>query len=1014
MRELTGDESIFLDGAILSLSIGGTEGFATAEVSEVGGNASILAPVMRLAGPQTCRIDLSRLPAQGMFKFHLHTPTGEAVQFGTRSAQNLGRLAKAAGGNPNKKLRRERARSVFSRAGGERCHAVVYADLAESTLKLRLSAADDIDTFLAEGPAAGGKAGRHLRRKYSVVAAVANAEATLDGFLESLRAQSLDFRSCIEVIVVDDGSTDRSAKIIKRWQGKYSANIRSIRQPAAGLAAALNRGLAAASHPWVTFIEPADFVAPDYFTRIDAALDRHDATVAVVSCRSIDYVDATKSETDGDPLRYRLARGERAVAVDDAGMDFQATVRDAVWRKDIIDGHGLAFDNRVRPSGEDALFAARYLLRAAGLKLLFVPDARYFRRRRALKPSVLQDTWLRPEAFDDQVRFGALALLEEAGAAGNPIPRHVQNAALYALSGTLRMAVDDPSGVPPLDARQRQTYLDLLGAAFGFLDAETIAAFGLLPLLHRTGILGRFKDAGPPGRTVTVTELDRGRCLARAVRWSSHRDASAAFQIDGTPVVPAFAKTRRVELVGSPFVDEHIAWLPTGGGKTLRAFLGGQEARIEVGGRRYETGLPLADLPVALRSPSPDETALPPHVRAVRRAAVSPQAQAVFRDAWLFMDRDTEADDSAEYLYRHVREHAPQVNAFFILQRGSPHWARLAADGFRLIGFHEPDHAVALLNAAHLISSQGDHYVVGYLGRTEFGDMLRYRYTFLNHGVIKDDISRWLNQLGIDCFVTSTPGEWQDIVGDGSPDKDSAREVILSGMPRHDALLRASRREGRTIVVMPTWRAWLSGVATGPGNARSAHPAFFTSEFALRWKEVLAGPRLAGLAARHGYRIVFVPHPNIEQYRDFFELPPAVEYRPFGGEPMQDLFGEMSMMITDFSSKAFDAALLEKPVVYYQFDADQFFGGGHASLRSYFDYERDGFGPVCHGLDEVLAAAETVMSGGALDPVYRQRAVATFPLRDGRASERVFNAILNLDVPVAGQPVGVREKAGAA
>jgi GT2 family glycosyltransferase len=1012
LRELTGDESIFLDGAVLSLSIGGPEGFATAEVKEIGGTASILAPVMRLAGPQTCRIDLSRLPSLGNFSFWLHTPSGEAVRFGARSAQNLARLAAAASAVANKMRRRELVRSVFARAGGERCHAVVYADLAERTLRLRLSPADDIDAFLSEG-LAGERAGRNQRRKYSVVAAVGNAEATVDAFFESLRAQTLDFRSRMELIVVDDGSTDRSAKIIKRWHGKYPATIRSVRQPAAGVAAALNRGLALASHAWVTFIDPADFVAPDYFARIDAALDRHDATVAVVACRSIDYIDATKSESDGDPLRYRFAAGERAVPADDAGMDIQATVRDAVWRKDIIDRHGLAFDGRVGPSGEDALFAGRYLLRAAGMKLLFVPEARYFRRRRALKPSVLQDTWLRPEAFDDQVRFGPLALLREAAEGGAQVPRLVQNTALYALSGTLRTAVDDPSGVPPLNARQRQAYLDLLGQAFGFIDAGTIAAFALLPLLHRTGILARFRSAGPPARTVVLTELDHGRGLARAVSWSPHRNADAAFQIDGAAVVPAFAKTRRVDLVGSPFVNEHIAWLPTGGGKLLRAFLGGRDARIEVGGRRYDAGVPLAEVRAALRPAAPNEAALPPHVRAVLQAADSPQAQAAFRDAWLFMDRDTEADDSAEYLYRYVRERAPEVNAFFILQRGSPHWERLAADGFRLIGFHEPDHAVALLNAAHLISSQGDHYVVGYLGRAGFGDMLRYRYTFLNHGVIKDDISRWLNQLGIDCFVTSTPGEWQDIAGDGSPYKYSAREVILSGMPRHDALWRASRRDGRTIVVMPTWRAWLSGVATGPGNARSAHPAFFTSDFALRWKEVLAGPRLADLAARYGYRIVFVPHPNIEQYRDFFDLPPSVEYRHFGGEPMQDLFGEMSLMITDFSSKAFDAAFLEKPVIYYQFDADQFFGGGHASLRSYFDYERDGFGPVCPTLDATLAAAETVLSGGALDPVYRQREVATFPFRDGRASERVYNAILNLDVPIVGRQAGVREKAGA-
>lgn len=98
----------------------------------------------------------------------------------------------------------------------------------------------------------------------SVIVPVFNTEKYLESCLTSLAKQD---DPDVEVIIVDDGSTDRSPEIIARYCNAFTT-FRSIRQKNNGLGAARNKGLSAAQGEFVTFVDSDDLVVPTYVSEL--------------------------------------------------------------------------------------------------------------------------------------------------------------------------------------------------------------------------------------------------------------------------------------------------------------------------------------------------------------------------------------------------------------------------------------------------------------------------------------------------------------------------------------------------------------------------------------------------------------------------------------------------------------------------------------------------------------------------------------------------------------------------
>lgn len=117
----------------------------------------------------------------------------------------------------------------------------------------------------------------------SVIVPVYNVEKYLDQCISSLVKQT--YRN-IEIILVDDGSKDRSGQICDRWQ-REDARIRVIHQQNGGQSDARNRGIALAQGAYLSFVDSDDFVAEDYIETLLLTLKKNRVDIAAAAGKTI-------------------------------------------------------------------------------------------------------------------------------------------------------------------------------------------------------------------------------------------------------------------------------------------------------------------------------------------------------------------------------------------------------------------------------------------------------------------------------------------------------------------------------------------------------------------------------------------------------------------------------------------------------------------------------------------------------------------------------------------------------
>ncbi|MCL2465107.1 MAG: CDP-glycerol glycerophosphotransferase family protein, partial [Micrococcales bacterium] len=351
---------------------------------------------------------------------------------------------------------------------------------------------------------------------------------------------------------------------------------------------------------------------------------------------------------------------------------------------------------------------------------------------------------------------------------------------------------------------------------------------------------------------------------------------------------------------------------------------------------------------------------------------------------WLFMDRPDKAADNAEALYRYVRSAGLHDRIAFVMTDGAADWTRLSRDHFTLVPFNTLAQWRLLYNCEHFFTSHPDDPYI-YPWR-QFGGGRgnpRYKLDFLQHGIIRSDLSSWLGTKPFNTFCASSPIEYQGLLA--NPRYHLTPDILkLTGLARHDLL---GGEPQNYILVFPTWRSFLRGAAP---------EQFLQSEFFISWRALLADQKLAHTLQERGLTLKLVLHSGLAEHAMHFPGSSAVDVLDFDGvDSFAELLSGARMLVTDYSSISFDMIYLRRPVVYFNFYESRAHSANAGARLDVYESLGERTTTVSQTVDAVLRMIddEFVPAPEKLDAANGFFAFGV----DGRNRKRIMDAVLRKD-----------------
>lgn len=361
------------------------------------------------------------------------------------------------------------------------------------------------------------------------------------------------------------------------------------------------------------------------------------------------------------------------------------------------------------------------------------------------------------------------------------------------------------------------------------------------------------------------------------------------------------------------------------------------------------------------------------------------------RDIWIVGERKSEAKDNGYHLFKYIRENHPEKKVYYVIDKNSSDLEKILSLG-NIIYHDSLKHYVyyimsSKLICAHLGSCVPDSPVCWKLHDHE---MKNKKKIFIQHGIIKETIeSVMYKNTKCDLFICGAKPEYEFVKSTfGYPDG----YVQYTGLARFDNLHKNSTKN--QILVMPTWRQWIPSATWNGENECKSENYFLNSEYYNRFNQLINSEKIDEILKLNNMMLIFYPHYEMQRYIHLFKSKSKnIIIADKEKYDVQQLLKESEILITDYSSVAFDFAYMRKPVIYYQFDSKLYYSRHYS--RGYYDYEKHGFGPVVDSLSNLEKHLEKMLNKDD-EPFYKNRCEVFFEKYDTNNSKRIFDCIVQI------------------
>ena len=361
------------------------------------------------------------------------------------------------------------------------------------------------------------------------------------------------------------------------------------------------------------------------------------------------------------------------------------------------------------------------------------------------------------------------------------------------------------------------------------------------------------------------------------------------------------------------------------------------------------------------------------------------------RDIWLISERRDEAEDNGYHFYKYVRENHPEQKAYYIIDKNSNSYKKI--EKYKTVIHHNSlkHYIYYFLSDKHMSAFQFFGVPeTPFLWKLENKGFIKKKKIFLQHGITKEMLP----------FLTYEKTKYEMFVCGAKPEFKYIKEnygypsgaVKYLGFCRFDNL--HNYKEKNQILIMPTWRQWL-GMTNEDNDINRDEENFSSSEYFRTYNFLINSERLNTILSENNMELIFYPHPEMQRFVKFFKCDSnRIKIAKREENNLQELLKESKILITDYSSIAFDFAYMKKPLIYYQFDQDKYYTNHFE--KGYFDCERDGFGPVIKNENEILDYIEDLLNNNIDRQRYITKSEEFFEIYDNNNCKRTYDAIMEI------------------
>lgn len=295
--------------------------------------------------------------------------------------------------------------------------------------------------------------------KFSVIIPIYNVEKYLEETILSVINQTIGFKENIQLILINDGSKDKSYKICEKYKKLYSDNIIYDKQENQGVSAARNKGMEYIEGKYANFLDSDDIWDLDVFEKVYKFFEKHEKDIDVISCRQKFF----EAKEGYHQLDYKF-ESNRIIDIQEDFEYIQLSTSSAFLKSDIVKKY--KYDERLKYA-EDATLVGQVIMEKSKYGIL--SDAIYNYRKRKKNTSALQTREGDKSWYFDTIKYGYDLLISKSIEKYGKVINYFQYQIMYDLQWRLKVDISKY-----LNQEEKEKYIKEIVRLLSYIDDEII------------------------------------------------------------------------------------------------------------------------------------------------------------------------------------------------------------------------------------------------------------------------------------------------------------------------------------------------------------------------------------------------------------------------------------------------------------------------------------------------------------------------------------------------------------